>query len=84
MANTKYNGWTNYETWRVNLEVFDGYETDNLMDASGCRAFVEDIIDSTTSAGLARDYALAFLQPVDWDEIAAHVNEANDLVTAEA
>ena len=20
----KYNGWTNYATWRVNLEFFDG------------------------------------------------------------
>lgn len=20
----KYNGWTNYATWRINLEIFDG------------------------------------------------------------
>ena len=84
MANTRFNGWTNYETWRVNLEIFDGYEIDDPIDASGCRAFVEDIVDSTTSAGLGRDYALAFLQEVDWDEIADHVNEANNLVTVEA
>ena len=26
-----YNGWSNYETWRANLELFDGYDpTDNL------------------------------------------------------
>jgi len=25
MENT-YNGWTNYETWRVNLELFDGWD----------------------------------------------------------
>jgi len=24
----KYNGWTNYATWRVNLEVFDGLHLD--------------------------------------------------------
>jgi hypothetical protein len=24
MSDTKYNGWTNYATWRVNLEMFDG------------------------------------------------------------
>ena len=23
---SKYNGWTNYETWRVNLEIFDGFD----------------------------------------------------------
>jgi hypothetical protein len=21
-----YNGWTNYATWRISLELFDGYE----------------------------------------------------------
>tara|TARA_R100001015_G_C4634604_1_gene201413 strand:- start:3033 stop:3359 length:327 start_codon:yes stop_codon:yes gene_type:complete len=23
MTNTTYNGWTNYQTWRVNLEMID-------------------------------------------------------------
>jgi hypothetical protein len=31
MENT-YNGWTNYSTWRVNLEVFDGMD---LVDYFG-------------------------------------------------
>ena len=26
MTDTKYNGWTNYATWRVNLELFDGID----------------------------------------------------------
>lgn len=29
MNDQTYNGWTNYATWRVNLEVFDGL---NLRD----------------------------------------------------
>ena len=28
MTDQKYNGWANYETWRVNLELFDGYDPD--------------------------------------------------------
>ena len=24
MSDTTYNGWSNYATWRINLEVFDG------------------------------------------------------------
>ena len=29
----RYNGWVNFETWRVNLEIFDGYDpTDFLND----------------------------------------------------
>ena len=27
MENKTYNGWTNYATWRINLELLDGYET---------------------------------------------------------
>lgn len=28
MNDNTYNGWTNYATWRVNLEIFDGYDCD--------------------------------------------------------
>jgi len=28
----KYNGWTNYETWKANLEYFDGEEPSWLND----------------------------------------------------
>ena len=28
-----YNGWHNYETWRVMLEIFDGYEVDTKVEA---------------------------------------------------
>ena len=27
--NTKHNGWTNYATWRINLEIFDGYDNED-------------------------------------------------------
>ncbi|CAB4161658.1 hypothetical protein UFOVP761_14 [uncultured Caudovirales phage] len=30
-TDTRYNGWTNYATWRVNLEVFDGATADDIM-----------------------------------------------------
>jgi hypothetical protein len=53
------------------------------MDGDAAREMVEEIIESTTPEGVARDYALAFLSGVNWREIADHVNEANDL-TADA
>ena len=28
----KYNGWTNYATWRVNLEVLDGVRVDDIWN----------------------------------------------------
>jgi len=35
MNDTTYNGWTNYATWRVNLEIFDNLsmnDFEGLMD----------------------------------------------------
>jgi hypothetical protein len=80
MTDTTYNGWTNYATWRVNLEIFDGID---LMDygwqkldeydlAEAMKEHAEEIIEQSSGEGLARDYALAFLQDVDWRNIAAH------------
>ena len=77
----KYNGWTNYATWRVNLEHFDGdmwaafnTRADSYDLANECREFMEDYIEHS-STGHARDYALAFLQEVNWHEIADHLIE---------
>ena len=66
----KYNGWTNYATWRVNLEMFDG--SDQFWTADSAREFVEEIIIDSTPEGVARDYALAFIADVNWHEIAQH------------
>jgi hypothetical protein len=30
-ADKTYNGWTNYATWRVNLEIFDGLVLTDLL-----------------------------------------------------
>jgi hypothetical protein len=70
MSNATYNGWTNYATWRVNLEMFDG--TEDYWSSESAREFVEEIIESTTPEGVARDYALAFLSDVNWHEISEH------------
>lgn len=73
MINDKYNGWTNYETWRVNLECFDGYEGN--LDNYTAKEMVEEYIEQTTQEGIGRDYALAFVSSVNWYEIADHYND---------
>ena len=70
MEKQTYNGWTNYATWRVNLELFDGSK--GTWTADSARDFVEDVIIDSTPDGIARDYALAFISDVNWHEIAAH------------
>jgi hypothetical protein len=84
--NEKYNGWTNYATWRVGLEVINdmsiedfGFEKDfELVDAydlgQAMKSYVQDHIEET-SEGLACDYALAFLSDVNWYELANHMIE---------
>jgi hypothetical protein len=74
--NNTYNGWSNYATWRVNLELFDGSE--EPWSAESAKDFAEEIIYSTTSEGVARDYALAFLSEVNWHEIAAHYQDETE------
>ena len=74
----KYNGWTNYATWRINLEMLDGLDVsewaDNHSDlANQLKDYVESVIDETTPDGLAKDYALAFINDVNWYEIAEHL-----------
>ena len=76
MIDKTYNGWTNYATWRVNLEMFDGSE--DVWSADSAREFVEEIIESTTPEGVARDYAMAFLSDVNWVEIAEHYQEEEE------
>jgi len=81
---SKYNGWTNYATWRVNLEIFDGMTVEDVCGNSlvafselkdSLKALAEDLIDQSSTEGLAKDYALAFLSDVDWWEI------ANNMIT---
>lgn len=74
---SKYNGWTNYATWRVHLEMFDGMEADEPVSPEALREMAEEAVEATSEEGFARDYALAFLSDVDWQEIAEHVNEYN-------
>ena len=39
----KYNGWTNYATWRINLEMFDGWDSDGQeVTADSLQEIAED------------------------------------------
>jgi hypothetical protein len=87
MSNSQeYNGWTNYATWRVHLEMFDGIDPADLFPealqigelADALRYYASEHIEETSS-GVARDYALAFLSDVNFYSIARHMREAYPL-----
>jgi len=79
---SNYNGWTNYATWRVNLEIFDGYSPANICGEQpddvwqleqAMKEHAEYIIDNTIDGFIAAGWARAFLADVNWTEIAQHM-----------
>ena len=79
----KHNGWTNYATWRVNVEIIDGIEIDTIICAEYIKELVEDVVFSQYELGngshLVEDYARAFVSEVNFYEIAQHINEELEL-----
>lgn len=85
MKNQTYNGWSNYATWKVNLEIFDGRQLSDYSEsidindvANDIKIYLMDFFEQTAQDGinkgfdlfLMRDYALSFISDVNWHEIA--------------
>jgi len=82
---SKYNGWTNYATWKVNLEILGDIEFDEHVSADYLKEIVEDCVFSNyeiySGSHLVEDYARSFVSNVNYDEIAKYINEEIDLQT---
>lgn len=77
-----YNGWTNYATWRIALEIFDAFNIYDLTTSTdihdirhAIREYVEELLSIDTPNELAYSYAYAFIEQVNWYEIAEHLLE---------
>jgi hypothetical protein len=71
-----YNGWSNYATWKVALEVFDGMEFEDTVTESLLEDLAEEIIFGDKDRNnLVSSYAQSFLEDVDYREIAENINE---------
>tara|TARA_R110002051_G_scaffold172249_1_gene242617 strand:- start:161 stop:424 length:264 start_codon:yes stop_codon:yes gene_type:complete len=78
MENKKHNGWTNYATWRVNLEILDGFDSYDSpeVEPEYLKDYVEEfILMDVDDTSLVASYAMSFLSEVNWHEIAEHINE---------
>jgi hypothetical protein len=86
MSDTTYNGWTNYATWRVKLEIFDNIPINEFEGVDNADPDIYSIsqelkhlaeyyieCECPKDGSFARDYALAFLADVNWYEIADHL-----------
>lgn len=73
----EYNGWSNYATWRINLEIFDGTEEmwteyrSQQEVAKAMKEYLEEFLEQE-GKGVALDYAMAFVSDVDYHQIASH------------
>ena len=74
-----YNGWTNYSTWRINLEYglsdgdYNGYTEDMLQE------MVEEHLEFNCENETTLSYALAFIDDVNWYEIEENIKADLDV-----
>jgi len=83
-SDENYNGYTNYSTWRINLEIFDdglgeyiiNQELPDGITAEYVKEIAEDIVlGEIDEVSFAYSYAHAFMSECNWYEIAKHLNE---------
>ena len=76
MNNNEYNGWSNYATWRVNLEILGDIEFEEQVSADYLKELTEEcVFEGGATQRIADDYAQAFLSDVNYYEIANHIND---------
>jgi len=80
MKYEEYNGWSNYATWKINLEIFSDMEYKDLFDEFPNAEMLEDyvehlVFDHHGDMGLMESYARAFLSNVNYYEILEHIIE---------
>ena len=72
----KYNGYTNYATWRVNMEILGDVIFEEEVSVDGLKQIVEDSVFRNPGwSRFVEDYARAFISQVDFHEIANLINE---------
>ena len=84
-----YNGWTNYATWRINLEILGDIqwveEEIEVLNEEMLEDYVENAVFENNGIsghlGLMEDYARAFLNNVNYKEILDHILEDYKLNT---
>jgi len=73
----EYNGWNNYETWKIHLEILSDINFDEPTNKYELKDIVDDAVfnNSVQKDCLAADFARAFISNVDFEEIARTINE---------
>ncbi len=72
-----HNGYSNYATWRVQLEILDGIEWESPVNADDLELIVEEIVfdNAVEKDCLAAGFARSFLGDVNYYELERMINE---------
>ena len=85
----QYNGWTNYETWRMHLEMFDGSTAedygvrfsgdpddrdDEIRDLKDAlQCRWDEHVEEQCKCNTLQGFLQSFAADVNWQEIAEHL-----------
>ena len=92
MIKNEYNGWTNKQTWNINLqygEIFDSMCEDQEFDdlehlANAFESLVNELEFENLKCGtLAHQAVGEYLDAANWEEIAKHYAQDFDLFQEE-
>ncbi len=76
MSDKKCNGWSNYATWKINMELVADGDWKFPVTSDCIKEYVEHVVfDHSGDMGLMESYARSFIAQVDFRELAKHVNE---------
>ena len=91
MSDNTYNGWSNYATWRINLELLGDYDfAEHVLEMNGNENwrpdvdYLKDLVENCVfdnhhgQMGLMEDYARSFVDQVNFHEILEHILEDID------
>ena len=75
----KYNGWSNYPTWRVWNDILADITFDEEVTEDEVMGIVNDVVFSnyemSSGSHLVEDFATTFINLADYTEITEMINE---------
>jgi len=81
-SNERYNGWTNFATWKVQELLISDMEFDNYVNTNMVKDIVNKVVfenpDTCNTPTLVETFARSFAAEVNYYEIASMINENID------
>ena len=78
MSTTKYNGYTDFNTWRVFDDTLSGIDFESKVTADELKEISLDIVLSNfemeRGSHLVEEYAKLFIELADFEDIADSIN----------